>query len=106
MSEEHQDMPTGEPEPETRKGTPLNEFIEHQRKAMDEACQAVDALIPPDFRTHSRAAREEFLMSFKVLVDGVASTVDKELNRMRTNPSGGSSGPSTTGKTKVRVEVS
>ena len=105
MAEERQDAPTGEPESEkTEPTSPLHQFVEHQRKAADEACQAIEALIPPDFRTHSRAAREEFLKSFKVLVEGVAGAVDNELNRMRSNPSSGS-GPSTTGKTKVRVEV-
>jgi hypothetical protein len=103
MSEEQQDRPTGE----QAKGTPLNEFVTHQRKAAEEACAALNALIPPDFRTHGRAAKEEFLTSFKVLVDGVATMVDQELNRMRTSSSGGSGGgPSTTGKSKVKVEVS
>jgi len=92
---------------EDRQTTPLQDFIEHQRKAAEEAAQAINALIPPEFRTHSRAAREEFLKSFKVLVDGVAAAVDREMNRMRNNPSSGpGDGPSTTGKSKVKVEVS
>ncbi len=102
MAEERKDMPpTGE------QTTPLRDFVEHQRKAVDEACQALSALLPPDFRTHSRTAREEFMLSFKVLADGVAAAVDRELNKMRTSPSSGSGGgPSTTGKSKVKVEVS
>jgi hypothetical protein len=107
MAEERQDMPTGEPQAEKSekaKTSPLYDFFDHQRKAADEACKAFESLIPPDFRTHSRAAREEFLLSFKVLVEGMAKLVDEELNRMRSTPSSGS-GPSTTGKTKVRVEV-
>lgn len=103
MSEERQEAPTTEPEAE--KKTPINEFVSHQRKAADEMRQAVEALIPPDFRSHSRVAREEFLLSFKVLVEGLSSAVDQELNRVR-NASPASGGPSTTGKTKVRVEVS
>jgi hypothetical protein len=52
-------------------------------------------------------AREEFFKSFKVLVEGVSEAVDRELNRMRTNSSSGpGDGPSTTGKSKVKVEVS
>jgi hypothetical protein len=97
---EERTSPTGE---EARK-TPLNEFVAHQRKAAEEACAALNALIPPEFRTHSRTAREEFLKGFKVLADGMAEMVDRELNRVRTNPSGG--GPSTTGKSKVKIEVS
>src|SRR5205814_7153955 len=95
--------PTGD---ETR-NQPLREFVEHQRKAADEACQALSALIPPEFRTHSKVAREEFFKSFKILADAVAAAADRELNRMRTNPSSGpGDGPSTTGKSKVKVEVS
>src|SRR4051812_21368386 len=90
------------------KGSPLNEFLTHQRKAAEETFKALDALIPPDFRTHGRAAKEEFLTSFKVLIDGTAEAIERELNRMRsTQPGSGSGdGPSTTGKSKVKVEVS
>src|SRR4051812_46618155 len=92
-----------------RKDTPLGEFVNHQRKAAEEAYKAFEALVPPDFRTHGRAAKEEFLMSFKVLIDGAAESVERELNRMRskgTDTGSGGSGPSTTGKSKVKVEVS
>ncbi len=100
---EERTPPTGD---ESRK-TPLNDFVAHQRKAAEEACAALNALVPPDFRTHSRAAREEFLKGFKALADGVAEIVDRELNRMRANPSSGpGGGPSTTGKSKVKIEVS
>jgi hypothetical protein len=91
------------------KGSPLNEFLTHQRKAAEETFKALDALIPPDFRTHGRAAKEEFLTSFKVLIEGTAEAIEQELNRMRsTRPESGSGGdgPSTTGKSKVKVEVS
>ena len=45
--------------------------------------------------------------SFKVLIEGAASMVDHEINRMQSSKSStSSSGPSTTGKSKVKVEVS
>jgi hypothetical protein len=115
MSEERQEMPTEESK-QTGQGAqgerastgPVGDFMYHQRRAAEEAAEALKALIPPDFRTHCRTAREEFLQSFKVLVDGVSSTVDTELNRMRSKRADGSESerPSTTGKTKVRVDVS
>ena len=114
MSEEKQEMPTEEtPKPEDARqeeatsDSPLKEFLKHQSKACEETSKALKALIPPDFRTHGHVAKEEFLMSFKVLVDGVSQAVDREVNKMRGAQQGGSggSGPSTTGKTKVRVEV-
>jgi hypothetical protein len=98
------------PEPEAANASssknPLEAFIEHQKKAAEETAKALNALIPPDFRTHGRAAKHEFLTSFKVLIEGVSAAVDHELHKMHTNKSEGNDGPSTTGKTKVKVEVS
>lgn len=115
MSDKEQEMPTQEtPKAEDSKQenakpeSPVREFFKHQSKACEETAKALDALIPPDFRTHGRAAKEEFVLSFKVLVDGVSEMVDREVNKMRGSQQGssGGSGPSTTGKTKVKVEVS
>jgi hypothetical protein len=119
MSEERQEMPVEEPKQTGQGGQaagerastgPLGDFMYHQKRAAEEAAEALKALIPPDFRTHCRTAREEFLQSFKVLVDGVSSTVDTELNKMRSkrteDSESGGQRPSTTGKTKVRVDVS
>jgi hypothetical protein len=104
MAEERQEVPGDEPK---NLGDTLNEFITHQRNAAKEACEALNALLPPDFRTHSRAAGEEAIKGVKVLVEGVTAVVDRELKRMRTSPESGSGGgPSTTGKSKVKVEVS
>ncbi len=100
MAEERQEPPVGE------KKSLLDEFIAHQRKAAEEACEAVNALIPPDFRTHSKAARDEFIASLRVVADAAATTMQRELNKMRMSSEGGPSGPSTTGKSKVKVEVS
>jgi hypothetical protein len=94
--------------------TPLGEFLEHQRRSAEETVKALNALIPPDFRTHSREARKEFLLSFKVLIDGAASAVERELNRMRTSRTSDPSASTTsdeppvssTGKSKVKIEVS
>ena len=116
MSEEKQEMPTQETpkaedakQEEAKSESPLKEFLKHQSKACEETGKALGALIPPDFRTHGHAAKEEFLTSFKVLVDGVSEMVDREVNKMRGAQQSGSSGsgpgPSTTGKTKVKVEV-
>jgi hypothetical protein len=102
MSEEQQEPTTAETKAEQ---SPLHGFIAHQRKAAEEAGKAFAALLPPEFRTHGHAAKEEFLTSFKVLVDGVSAAVDREMKRAQSSKSD-DSGPSTTGKTKVKVEVS
>ncbi len=85
-------------------GSPVRDFIRHQAKAAEEIREAFASLLPPDFRTHSRAARKEWIASIKVVVDAV----DRELSKRHTvTPKESSgSGPSTTGKTKVKVEVS
>jgi hypothetical protein len=102
MTEEQQGPTTAE----TQAGqSPLHQFVSHQRKAAEEAGKAFASLLPPEFRTHGRAAKEEFLTSFKVLVEGVSAVVDREMKRTQPTKSD-DSGPSTTGKTKVKVEVS
>jgi hypothetical protein len=87
--------------------TPLGGFLYHQRKAAEAALKALGAFIPPDFRKYSREAREEYLKSFKVLIEGARATVEREIKRARGEKSDDDqpSRPSTTGKTKVKVEV-
>ncbi|MCS6870988.1 MAG: hypothetical protein RML95_12630 [Anaerolineae bacterium] len=93
------------PEPER---TPLAGFLHHQRKAAEAALKALGAFIPPDFRKYSREAREEYLKSFKVLIEGARATVEREIKRARGEKRDDDqpTRPSTTGKTKVKVEVS
>jgi hypothetical protein len=87
--------------------TPLQGFVHHQRKAIEAALKALGAFIPPDFRKYSREAREEYLKSFKVLIEGARASVEREIKRARGEKSDGDqpTRPSTTGKTKVKVEV-
>ena len=116
QSHESQESTAPEVETKTSSKPPLHAFVEHQAAAAREAVQALQALIPPDFRTHSRAARKEFLTSFKVLLDGVTEAVDRELEKARQasaahaakseqKKSDENDKPPTTGKTKVKVEV-
>jgi hypothetical protein len=103
MAEERQNNPAGET---PKSGSPLKDFLKHQRNAAEETYKAFESLVPPDFRTHSRAAKKEFLLGFKTLLEGVGEIVDREVNRARSAADDSGSGPSTTGKTKVKVEVS
>ena len=103
MTNEQQDPTTAETKSSDEK-SPLHAFISHQRRAAEETGKAFASLLPPDFRTHSHAAKKEFLTSFKVLVDGVSDIVDREMKRSQSAQS--STGSSTTGKSKVKVEVS
>lgn len=87
--------------------TPLQGFVHHQRKALEAALKALGAFIPPDFRKYSQEAREEYLKSFKVLIEGARASVEREIKRARgeRHDDDQPTRPSTTGKTKVKVEV-
>ncbi|MFP4322635.1 MAG: hypothetical protein ACLFTK_09290 [Anaerolineales bacterium] len=73
-------------------------FMEHQRKALDEAGKAVEALIPPDFRTHGRAAFDEAVEGFRVLINSTIDEVKNAVNRRGDSDEGA-------GKPKVKVDV-
>lgn len=84
--------------------TPFEEFLYHQRRALEETGKALEALIPEGFRKHGSNASKEFTKGFKVLVDAAMS----ELRKARNGEEEGEDDdepPSTTGKTKVRVNV-
>lgn len=79
--------------------TVMDAFLRYQRRALDESKLAMDALIPEGFKEHGREAKRAFKKSFKVLLQEIAERIEipEEDEPAR---------PSTTGKTKVKVEVS
>jgi hypothetical protein len=91
--------------------SPFQRFLEHQSNAAQETGKALNALIPPEFKEHSKKAQEEFLRSFKVLIDGAQESINTELEKAKAAREKAKaqpkdeSGPSTTGKSKVKVEV-
>ena len=92
--------------------SPLEAFIYHQRRALEETSKALDALIPPDVREHSSEAGRQFVKSFKVLVDAAISEIEKAANKVQEVKTEGEEAPapeaprpSTTGKTKIKVVV-
>src|SRR5262245_29921934 len=89
----------------------FDEFIQHEQRAFEETGAALESLIPPGFREHGREAAEEFVKGFRVLFNAAANGVqvaskefDKGLNRVRPQGDGGER-PSSTGPTKVKVQV-
>ncbi|NDJ61710.1 MAG: hypothetical protein GYB67_11330 [Chloroflexi bacterium] len=117
---DNQQLPVN-PQPEEQPGeeqqTPnaFNQFVDHQRRAFEEAGRAVDALLPEGFKEHSQKARSEFLNGFRVLVDAAVENLEKssqELDRAfrRNAPDAAASAPEddrppSTGRTKVKVQV-
>ncbi len=110
-NEQVNDQPTDEM-PGEQKASPFNEFLHHQQRAVEESCKALDALLPPGFKEHSREAGREFVSGMKVLFDAtlegleqVSKEFDKNFNRERPASSDSGDRPSSTGTTKVKVQV-
>jgi hypothetical protein len=91
---------------DTEPRTPFEEFLYHQRRALEETGRALESLLPEGFRKHGSNASKEFSKGFRALVDAAMS----EIKRARKSEDGlededDDTPPSTTGKTKVKVEV-
>jgi len=86
---------------------PLDQFFFHQRRALEETGKALDALLPPGFKEHSHEAGREFAKGFKVLVDAAIDEMKKvsEKDDLQPDADEDDDKPSTTGKTKVKVQV-
>jgi hypothetical protein len=88
--------------------SPFDAFIEHQRRAVEEAGKAIEALVPPGFKEHGSEAAREFSKSFKVLADAAITELEKlnkEMEKRHQARDEGNDRPSTTGPTKVKVQV-
>jgi hypothetical protein len=91
--------------------TPMERFFYHQRRALEETGRALDALLPPDFRSHSAAASQEFTQGFRVLVDAAIDELKRVSERSdqtqdeTADDNDDDDTPSSTGKTKVKINV-
>jgi hypothetical protein len=57
--------------------TPLEQFLFHQRRALEETGKALESLLPPGFKEHTQAAGNEFANGFRVLVDAAIDEIKK-----------------------------
>ncbi len=117
MVDEVRQAATAEAPAQEESRSPLADFFFHQRKAAEQTLQALGALIPPEFKSHSSEARKEFVTSFKVLFEGANEALSRELDKVRKPapatpeapiapiPTPTPERPKTTGKNKVKVEV-
>ncbi len=101
-----QTNPTPEASEENPK-TPLEAFVYHQRRALEETGKALEALLPEGFREHGSSASKEFVKSFQILVDAAINEIEKATSRVQEveETSSDDDRPSTTGKSKVKVQV-
>ena len=84
--------------------TPIDTFVYHQRRALEETGKALDALVPPGFKEHGAEAGREFVKGFRVLVDAAITELEKMSKEMEKNREDDDR-PSTTGPNKVKVQV-
>ncbi|MEP7358635.1 MAG: hypothetical protein ABI847_15410 [Anaerolineales bacterium] len=68
--------------PHTHSHHPFEEFVgqdtvEHLKAARHEIKQGVEAMFPPGFVAHRRAARKEVLLAARSFIDGVLQRMDK-----------------------------
>jgi len=82
-----------------KKEPTFEEFVDRQRKAFEEAGKAMESLIPPEFKEHTKAAVNESLEGFRVLMNWLVDEVKDEVNR---EDKGNDMPPAG----KVKVEVS
>ncbi len=78
----------------------LEAFMRYQCEAAREARMALEALIPEGTRSHGKAAKRAFRKAFKVVLQELAQRIELPEEEKA------QSRPSTTGKAKVKVEVS
>ncbi len=76
MSEDMNPVPEDPVEGEDAK-TPLEQFIFHQRRGLEEFGKAMESLLPPGFREHTQAAGNEFANGFRVLIDAAIDEIKK-----------------------------
>lgn len=104
----HDETPIEDENTDETPKTPFEEFLYHQRRALEETGRALEALLPEGFRKHGSNASKEFSKGFKVLVDAALEELNKaqESRAESENADDDPTPPtSTTGKGKVRIEV-
>lgn len=95
---------------------PMEQFLFHQRRALEETGKALEALLPDGFKEHSRNASEEFAKGFRILVDTAIDEMKKVSEKEEEeeeeleddqidNDDDDDDDESSTGKTKVKVKV-
>lgn len=83
----------------------FDQFVEHQKKAFEEAGKALEALIPPEFKTHSQAAFKESVEGFRVLVNATLDAISNEIDKAKEKANPSNDEGTSTGATKVKVDV-
>lgn len=89
---------------------PIESFIDYQKKALEETGKALETFLPDGFKEHSDAARDNFVKSFEVLAEAAREEFKRmgermEEARQQASTESEEDKPSSTGATKVKVQV-
>lgn len=58
---------------------PFDAFIEHQKKAIEEAGKAIESLLPEGFKEHGQSAFKEVIEGYRKLFN---ATIDEMIGKM------------------------
>ncbi len=104
--------PKPEEQPESADAqTPLEQFIFHQRRGLEEFGKAMESLLPPGFKEHTQAAGSEFATGFRVLIDAAideikkASEMEAHQDAEQDPPANASDDEDTAGSGRIKVEL-
>ncbi|NWG16784.1 MAG: hypothetical protein HXY41_09125 [Chloroflexi bacterium] len=61
----------------------LEEFVEHQKKAITEATKAVESLIPSEFKKHGEAALKEMVEGYRRLFNSAVDEIVAAIERIK-----------------------
>jgi hypothetical protein len=64
-------------------GSPFEQFVEYQRKAVEEATKAFSALVPDGVREHGEKAVREMVEGYRTLFNSTVDDLIKRLENVR-----------------------
>jgi len=65
--------------------TPFDNFLDHQKKALNEAGRALESLIPVEFREHGRSAFKEVVEGYRTLFNSALDEIVDNLEKAKFN---------------------
>jgi hypothetical protein len=73
---------------ETVEGVPavFDEFLRHQRRALDETGEAFQALLPQEVKEHTRVAYKEAVEGYRGLFNSVLDEVIERIEKIKIRP--------------------
>lgn len=61
----------------------LREFVDHQKKAIEEARLALEGLIPITFKEHGKSAVQEVVEGYRTLFTSMIDGVNEKIQKLR-----------------------